>query len=410
MDVSIYRNESQGGPTIFNLRQPDFPFLSSVQITRTFQALTRITIGIDAPFDNGIAMLDSGMFSVNNTVAVRIGWTNGSMSPLFVGILSQGGIGLDLSPDGLSGSITAQPLGKQQFYAIVHKGGSALECLRKTASRAGLELVFADQEAQDSIEEFSNVLNGTLGIWETIQYICVLANCTFEVIVGDSGKLTIQFQSKPKVSKAKPSYRFVMRGSFDADQNQYPVMSYSPQGESPANWFAPRDPNVSKGIFATIGKDGTLSMGSVSASESPMQSGQAADVQSVGDAKDVKATGPGVELIADVKTDDDIIDLVEPLIPVKSEDSEKLNLERVRSLRDEFQKTEGWTAQFVVVGIPEIAPGELLVFDGASSLYNGVYTIKEVSHAVGDNGFETTVVAWSGSSAGQAVGVNEQDV
>ena len=129
MEVVIFDNTDRKDPRAYKLvptstlrgeADDDFivlPFLTGVAVKRQFKMPTEISFSIDVPYELGLDMLNSTMFMTQNVVTVKIGYPEGPVSQTYYGILLKGGLGLEVNAEGLSGTLTANPLSKGAFYS-----------------------------------------------------------------------------------------------------------------------------------------------------------------------------------------------------------------------------------------------------------------------------------------------------
>jgi hypothetical protein len=155
MEVVIFDNTDRKDPRAYKLvptsalrgeADDDFivlPFLTGVSVKREFKMPTEITFSIDVPYELGLDILNSTMFLTQNVVTVKIGYPEGPVSQTYYGILLKGGLGLEINAEGLSGTLTANPLSKGAFYSGNDGDGRPLSIGGKNFGERTKEYVLA---------------------------------------------------------------------------------------------------------------------------------------------------------------------------------------------------------------------------------------------------------------------------
>jgi hypothetical protein len=240
----------------------NYPFVQGVVVTVNLSgAHDGITLTIEAPYDEGLALIEEGAFDFMNLVSARMGYlgsgadSSGGVTPWFYGFLAEGANGLKLDPDGLSGSVNAKyEVRKNDHIKVLGpgEGGKTVAQLFEEHANAMGFVTKAIDGAAKKIEEISTLLQHDkkkvkwLGVdprmthWEIIKTVLDFAGCEFYIGTSDVTDYkpnerptlvpTIWYMLKDNTSKkGKPERIYAMRGLFDplADPPQFPILEMS---------------------------------------------------------------------------------------------------------------------------------------------------------------------------------------
>lgn len=424
-DVTIYDTADKAERRVYRMRpfnadgSPGFPFLTGVSVTLRFADVPTIEFSIDAPYEEGIRMLNSTMFHVGNTVEVVVGYVGGPLSQRFYGILQEGGMGLQINPDGVSGSVKANPLGRQAFYESTFGGRPvpATDTIRDALVQAGGFKVIFTPDAEARLDQINAQggrpiwYDGIHTRWSLFQRMIEQTGCAYELTrdFDDDGKPTVLVSTREEIQAAAPRRRLVMRGAFDLHNGQYPMISYSPQEHIKLFTWA-RDPKAAGVAGSTINEAGEVVTVFQRPSDSEMQGGKEENPAPYGDpeAKSSPLGDGEVEIDAPASPFEGKRNSVPMLVEIDGK-AHRAAIERMlRSYVDEGRENDAIKASIVTVGIPDLKPGEIVEVDGVGAFFNGKYTVKEVVHTVHPGSYETTISAWAGEPTSVA-GTNKQE-
>lgn len=401
----IFKN-SAGGEWKFEA--PKYPFMSSITVAVEKELITTFQIGFEAPYEEGIALMNEspGPFDVGNMVKARIGYSDMNLfTPWYKGMLQQGGEGLTVEPDGLSGSVTAQVVTDQAFYHDI--GGQApfdpgykdpKVTLEKVCEQIGMKLVLLSGGTAALTDVLLSWGDGTghhkpwkpLGkTWmEMLKYICDKAACSWWI--GDKdGEDVIYVDSKSAISSGKsskevnpnPPRNFVMRGKFDPAANQWPIISFGPD-PSLASWVGDTpSPARHGGSTAFYDEFGKLNHIEVPA------------LESVDAVYGKKPAGKPKNKVVDKKQMNKELEkgkteteyLSQPGAP-SGADGAKRDVANRGSMGNPAAM-----ANIETLGIPDLFPFELANVYGCSKRFDGPYNIQGYTHTFSASTFNTTV-------------------
>lgn len=388
-DVKIYDPEAPG--EVIHFVHPQFPFISGVTIVVQGEdsQLSTITLGIDAPFTEGKKILNSRTFAVGNAVEVLIGYPGGPVSKPFYGWLHDGGVGLELTAEGLTGNVRVNAISRTGFFSTVFPGDNPLIAYEKAVVACGFKLQISDK-AKEQIGKLSGRL--IVGIFKN-QELLDLVNfeahlkCTREARTKAKPLMVVQHGTE--VYSKTIERRFVMRGQFNQETNSYPLISYGP--ELQASQFSFPAPEARETHTANLGADGKMMMVKQMVSDSSVQAGK--EETQGGNPKDASTPAPGEGGDQEVQSDRK---------PAKKEfgswwpigggdQPAELVKTQLRNMQDQAGHGSAWNASIVSLGIPDIQPWQLCKLEGIGSLFDGTYLIKNVTHNLSVGNYQTTL-------------------
>jgi hypothetical protein len=132
------------------------PFVKSVSVTVNQGGQhDGLTIGIEAPYREGVLLIEQGCFDFLNYATAQIGYLGGAaeaVTEVYAGFLDKGGEGLGLTAEAVSGSISAAFLQARQA-----------DFLKSTATVKPSPDLLKDQEALAALEKALGKLTGAKG-------------------------------------------------------------------------------------------------------------------------------------------------------------------------------------------------------------------------------------------------------
>lgn len=381
----------------------NYPFLTGVTIMYESKRLNNVSISIDAPYDVGIRdiMTSPSPFAVGNLVQARIGYASGSFTDWAVGHLIKGGAGISIDANGVSGTVDFTPISKSAFYSVpkdIPQNGTMLDLLRFIADNMGLTLSLGPN-AQEVVEGHSldseyifyssaSLSNTVFGL---LRKICDEENLSWIIgpdpfrDIGDGVRFLTIISDKELYSLARENVRrkYIMRGIFDLSKNQYPLLSWSPEGES-SQWLAESPDPSANGVGSySIDPDfGTVEEISWLPEDS--------EKKMTGVLPDAGPEDFASENIVGDKTRQD-----EPFgevvsVPVKPGEGGKKRAEKKIAQKVE----EGNAAQVGVIstiGIPEEKCMNLCEVIGCGGIYDGIYEIWRQTHTWGPGTYDMSL-------------------
>lgn len=392
------------GPT-FYVNCVEFPFITGVKVTKNLGMVTEISIDIDMPFDVGMKFLNNelapGVLFANTLVQVRMGYgdpysdsVNAPISEIYVGILTKGGMGLQLTPAGLNGSITAVSVTPQAARLAASDNGLTLEQeLRKRVELAGftaLEVAPAAQAMFDALmkqpkNSIPFAANGAVRHLEYVDLLLFYSNLGWMETNGEAGRKLI-VQSIAEMGSIS-RYRFVMRGGFDYDDRgnikSYPIVSFAPE-QKEVMFYAGIDPAMLQAGSIEIDSKGKLVVQTITALEVGLPKSIKTEVAATPNPQNDrrgKRQGRGRNRVPAVVDRPTARKEVGGLREVETPEVPNLAEAMLANLKVQGKRfIPGITATLTTFGIPEIKPGIFVVIENVGALYEGTYALHGVTH------------------------------
>jgi len=392
-DVRIFDHRNK---EIFHFQHPEFPFITGVTVAFGKSEMSTITLTFDAPFIEGLKMLNSNMFLAYNNVEVQLGYPNGPRSRPFYGFLHQGGVGLEMSPNGLTGTITCNPHSRIELYESRQLANSLREAyVAAQGEMSGLRVEFSDGAAAE-FEKFKNYpVQGRVTNREIVDLAHNLTNCWQNTRAPENGQPFLEVILNVDNTNAKPQRKFIMRGQFSEEDNSYPIISFTPGEKFGAGNFLHLSPPGASGLEASrVDKAGEVKTLHAKPEDSEEKAGQEENAREPGTDKTVKAGDGGKDVPADKKVDQS--KEATKSLDFPGEGDTEWSETALKNLQTHLARTEGWMVDIVTVGIPDIETFETIEVLGMGKIFNGIFTIMRVTHqgALGD--FTTTLSCVSG--------------
>lgn len=399
---------------VWHWGSPTRPFLTSVAIEFSgTMVLSSFSIGINVPYEYAIQMgdADTTPFKKGNLVKARIGYASGGWIQWVHGFMQNGGKGLSMSADGLSGTIelTIDPV-KAVSYSVpknilVEAGFDAVKLVtllggflgdevEVTAGAAGnmnaWKLVKPKRLSYKETRDFYGGLEG-IGIWDAIKKICEENDCKFHIVMRQSKKTLIVYTESDLMNgivsdKNDVMNKYVIRGILDPSNNQYPCYRFSPTDDS-TTWIAGDASPAASGIDAAgIDVDSGEDIESVLKPEDQLepQDGKLTHTSP----QDIKTSDPTTgEVIGDSVKDDGSQGtfMSGPILPGG------VSIFENQARKFQRQGNPGLKLSVFTIGHPDEQIGSHIQLWGAAALFNGTYCIETMQHTWSPGLWEMTL-------------------
>jgi hypothetical protein len=383
-----------------------YPYLTGVTVTINRDLVSALQITVDAPFEEGIKMLSedaggSSPFNTNNLIKVRIGYGEMNLwTPWYYGQLNAGGDGLTIGPEGVSGTVSAQMRNWQSGYVLENESSSAAtakELLQQIADSIGMTLKI-EPMALAILDDAATLMKGQTiealfgkTTLEGLQAIC-RANglyCTASYKY-DGAPDTLRIASNVDVSKGgtmagKPRNKYVMRGLFQPNDHQYPILSWGPD-PGMASWFGTtaRGGNAGVGVRSVnkyTGNPVELDANPYD-NPSPLAVGKTPHKN-----KAQNRSHKGKKLDVETKPGQATPELYSVPTSAKDDGQAKEDMKQQGTAK----QTAGMQAQQATLkslGVPDQDVLELIDVYGLSPRYDGPYEVMEVTHTFAPGSYE----------------------
>jgi hypothetical protein len=402
------------GQNEWRWQAPNDPFLVGVALNFEMGRVSKLTYMVDMPYEDGIRMLTKPTpFQVGNLVRARIGYASGHWTPWSEGILLAGGEGIALDPNGLSGQVTVEGVATSAYYKVSREdlakaGHNPRKIIEVCAAAMGLAVSISNRAsailqsyqvipgnrgkaARKRIFSFSSHLLN-LSNWDAIKQITNEWNLTFWMgpdpkDESKGGVLFIDTFSGAALGKTfnkeQTQRTYIMRGVLDVSRDQYPCVSWTPEGARFAEWLAEAPDPAAHGVEvafddADTGETKTIV---VSPKDQPVPTeGVLAD----NEPEDTEVDG----VVGDRKTGDAGEYLATPAEPGKAGEEQV----RREAEKRQIQGNAAQTGTIVSIGVPEESAGNLCDLRGCGDIYNGTYLIQKMTQSYSPGVFETSMV------------------
>lgn len=409
--VELIPKQGKGDPFIIDITT--FPYLTSVSVTKNLGMVTEISLNLEMPFDTGLRLLNGeiaqGCLLVGSFVRVRMGYgdpkdaTNGVVSQDFIGFMSKGGMGLNLSPNGVSGTITAVGANPAAVRTSPSFENTLLKEFERRIELAGFKGYEVSSSAKAAFDDLMSgeAVGGIVG--DAIRWLSQAmdhlswfnlmlegANLVGTKLISDGKPILVV---TPATDAGRlTQFAFVMRGGFDYDDQgrltTYPIINFSPE-QQVVLFAGGADPAELSQMMGAVDRDGNLQVIVKTAEKSEVAPTTSADVATPNPA-DAERQG----VVTDRKLETDGNNTVEAgaMAPLPVAETENMASAMERGLRNELARfVPGITATLTTFGIPHIETGLFVSVDGVGSMFTGIYMVYGITHAWSGNDIETTL-------------------
>lgn len=381
----------------------DFPFVTSVEVQRVFQRTGQITISIEAPFFEGREMLNGELFITGNRVEVTMSYPDDDKANFSVGgCILKGGIGLSMTPNGLSGtvSVSGMTITAQQVKPLALSGDPStrtFDWLESVALEAGYRGLVVSERVKNEIGLIEVQSYESKELIQYIEDFCAMNGFIwFERYETDGGLNSIIITDDEELDGPKVTRVFVMRDSFidTGYLSEYDFIRSAGAEKAKAYPIISFSPELTQGFFANKETVKVKQVGIVADGQREDKSEDESTVRTVKrgvKTKDQNAGGEDAKAGNSVtikKVDESTAGMtVSPLYPEgKSRDADTKRLSRMTARR-----MVSYNASLNTFGIPDLEPGERVALVGLGQLFDGIFTVKEITQTWTAGKIETSL-------------------
>ena len=415
--VELIPRQGAGEPFVINTST--FPFLTGAKVTMNLGMVTEVSIDLDLPFDTGIKFLNNeiaeGALFGGTYMKIRMGYgdptdaTNSVVSQTFIGFMSNGGMGLNLSPNGLSGTITAVGIGPQAARSMPSSSPTALQEFEKRLGLMGLEM-FPDWVRFDGTTNTDPIpLKYEVPPWVKPAFDALMARPLSDFDFGavnidhktfidrllkeggmtyglPGAKLFICFETSQR-SEAASQYVFVMRGGFDYNEQglitTYPIISFS-VSQTPVLFYAGADPAQISAIMSDVDRNGNVQKAAATSKDS----NAAPTIKNEGNVEGPQdSQRQGLETNRGLAPKENGVQA-----EVTKPESPNLAVKILNDVRAQMTRfVPGIESTLVTFGIPNITAGIYVRVEGVGAMYTGIYSVQGITHSWNGADIETTL-------------------
>lgn len=393
----------------------EFPWVNSVQIQLNMGSLPSISIGIQAPYEEGIELLNSDLFAPYNVVRVKVGYHDTiDSSPWYHGLLSQGGNGLSLSANGLTGSITAIPASASMVSKPQGRAGESESStpeltveeiiqtlIRKTEDLTGAEFLGESKSILSGVR-IPFQFGGNRSYFDLIKSLLDRLDCAFWIAPdpdaqGGSSLRIIDRASQHTDQWHRESGRkiFALRQGLNPSREIYPIISFNPpQGVTP--WLAQGaipNPGARHTRAATITPAGEIKVADNRRDRTSSQPEDRSTAEKDPDGNPIETPRPEYEAGQ----------LQYTQMPSVPNENAQLQAE-ADALHGRSKLVEGLVAEVTSIGVPDLFIGEAVGISGCSTRFNGIYVVEAATHAYSPGQYDLSMTLRSQPREGNTPG------
>jgi len=207
---------------------PEHPWLTGVSWTKKRGAIQSFQVQVEAPFEEGKAMLDGTLFTNGNLIRARMGYPDSNeYTEWALGRINKGGIALKLSVDGLSGSLNAT-LDSASMWNFpggpLPKDTVQNHITTIVTKHMGFPAPTFSDAAAELLAEENFITLGARTAWDILIELTQKYGCEIDVSMD-----AIVITGTAEAMSRNPDYHMIMRGKYDMTQNQYPLLEFGPK-------------------------------------------------------------------------------------------------------------------------------------------------------------------------------------
>lgn len=354
---------------------PDIPIVESVNIEIGMGLMGKVGVEISAPYDLGIALLQSKLFTIGSVIEVQIGYPKlGRFLPWFSAMQSKPTInlsqeeGLSATLNGEAGAFASMRSSSSETY-----DGSYADIIATIANQESNQWTLSLPQPPTGTDDAlymprSGVSQGNTPDWPFIMHLCRLANCDAYIAQDPQqpGRNRIMVLRRSQSMAEIPRFTFVSRGRSDFI-NTYPLLEFESTAEQvwlPSNYgevtAADLDADTGAIISATARPEDSAT------ARGPGDSGAGG--------RPTRVEGTTVALESTRRDERGTGERLSP-----SARASATPREVVASRSEEGQQSGGLNANMTSFGLPELLPGEVIRIVGAG-IFDGNYGVETVQH------------------------------
>lgn len=382
-DVSVFLDPS--------IEFPDIPIVESVSLEIGRGLVGSVSVEIAAPYDLGLALLESRLFTIGSVIEVQFGYPKLSrFIPWFSAMQTKPTVnlsqeeGLSATLNGEAGAFSSMRTSSSETFNDSYAG--IIETIANADGNqwtvslpdpiAGDDALYADREG---------VSQANMPDWYFIIHISRLANCDafMDSDPEQPGKNRLVVLRRSESLGGEPRYTFVSRGRADFI-NTFPLFEFESSAEGvwlPASAGRIRSADIDPDTGTTVEAEANPEL-----SETPRAPGESGAGEGSTD-----VDGTTVELQSPGRNEQASGERLS-----ESARATATPQEVVSSRSEEGQVAAGLNAQMSSIGVPELVPGEIIAIAGAG-VFNGNYAIETISHSVSADDWSMSVKLLSNS-------------
>jgi hypothetical protein len=373
-----------------------YPFVTAVEINRMFKDTGQLSLTIDAPFYEGRELLNSPIFYTGNTLEVTLRYPDDDDSIITVNaVMFKGGVGLTLTPNGISGTITARCVAQSAETVtpvVALPTEPTFSWLERIITDSGYTALNASDRIKETVNTIQYVSNEVVALFDRFRDFC---EANHLIWIEDPSLTEVTIIDEEDLDKGDVKRVFVMRNSFvdtaylkdydflegrlQANPKVYPIVSYAP--EIPAAFFT--NAEGVKIVRTGINKEGRREVQTEDENTAGVKATTKSTDEPIG-AVDIKA---GDRQTVTAMEDGAAAEVITNHHPEADDRAADENRHR----RATQGRMAAYNANLTTFGIPEIEPGERVAVVGLGDLFDGIFMVKEVTQSWSAGSIETSI-------------------
>lgn len=372
-----------------NVEFRDLPIVTAVNIEMSMNYNASCTVEISAPYELGLALLESELFIIGNTIVTQIGYPRiGLFLPPIATMAVKPSININ-PDDGLTatlngqGGVFAGTRGRrsQQFRDVTAK--DVMEEIGNLVHNRW-SFIFPQEEPGEPLYVTRNISQSNESDWGFVTRLARLAGYRLVVrpLPNEGARNRIVAIRESDAAREEPVYTLSARSQIDmiAPNGRFPLLSFESEAE---------------GVWLGAGSDrvSTNDIGHEDGEETGRVTSTVEDVSDDSPPATEDVVGNGSEDTEDVNvaarvSEDDGDD---QFLSVPSSDTGRTPTEVVQQEnREQSERSGGIQATVSTVGNPVAFPGDRIRIENIG-LFSGNYEIIGMSHAVGEGDWTTSM-------------------
>ncbi len=418
--VIITKPAGPSGPEKkWNWSAPEFPFLTSVSLNYEWERIPTITINIDAPYMDGVEKILTSPtpIGINNQIQARIGYAGGLFTPWAVGTLTQGGDGISVDAQGVSGSVSFQPIQDESHWTVSKDFPSADDTTLADVllfvveqMRLNLKLLGNAEGVLKAVKAAEWAGEKAASPWQILKRVCREFGLSWFIgadpkdpSAGTRSMFVFKSSEMDEHTKGEVRRSYIIRGVIDVSNNQYPCSGWTPEGGPGfAMWMNQKpDPAADGSTMKYVDdEDGTTRTAEADR--------KTLDVKAVGPLGGGKGGLPPVEQVPDPQRPEDEKPNYQVGDVKGGPDGQKDADAKMNARTQEGNPVQHGSIT-CPIGLPEETPGTICYLGGGGSVYNGNYFVQKLTQSYAVGSWEMTLGVFRHGIGGNTIDGDQVD-
>ena len=360
----------------------DVPIVEGFDIEVSPGLNGKISINISAPYDLGVALLNSELFGICNVFEVQIGYPRlGLFLPWFSGVATKPSIRWS-GDEGLTATLNIEGAAfaaQRSGQSLTYENYSYAEVINEVAgfphNNWTVELPDEERGGEDPLYvERASVSQGNNTEWRWLYELCRSARCEMYLLPNSDGGQVLRVIRTASAVSGEPQTTFVLRGRSDFI-NSFPIFEFEseaefvwlPRGNAPIV-FDDINPDDLSYLRGAVTQDDRVADGQQRMREVSVAPGE---VEEVGETTVAALPEQG------------------RVLPASARDPRSTEAMAAQEA-DEDALRGGFYANVSTIGLPHLFPGMVVAIDESAGVFAGNYQIESMTHRVAPGEWSAT--------------------